>query len=215
MSWNNENTQHKNPIAPQVAALLSNKCAKLMPPAASSLSSLPPVKVTLQLPCEVINQALCHDPTPEFSTSPLTAPMPSPTIPSPELPITSQSRVFLGSMTPLSVWYPDHTLMPANFSPLAGVDKLQEMFKGGFLVTVTRLLQDEEMLVIPKEIPIEKEESPIKIVPQETLGRMSMSPSPSHGPSSSPARTMPWLHALDEWIEQLEEIVEMNEIEVA
>ncbi|KAI6038664.1 hypothetical protein EDC04DRAFT_2896192 [Pisolithus marmoratus] len=104
--------------------------------------------------------------------------------------------------------------MPANFS-LASVNKLQEMFEGGFLVTVTRLLQDEEMPVMPEEIPIVKEELPIKIVPQETPGRMSMSPSPLCGPSSSPARTMPWLHALDKQIKWLEEIIEMNEIEVA
>ncbi|KAI5981254.1 hypothetical protein EDC04DRAFT_2617535 [Pisolithus marmoratus] len=62
--------------------------------------------------------------------------------------------------------YPDCTLMPANFSPLAGVNELQELFKGGFSATVTRLLQDEEMLVIPKEIPVVKEESPIKIIEQ-------------------------------------------------
>ncbi|KAI6038665.1 hypothetical protein EDC04DRAFT_2603827 [Pisolithus marmoratus] len=83
--------KHKNPIAPQAAASSSNKCAKPMPPAASLSSSLPPVKVTLWLPHKVINQALHRDPTLEFLTSPLTAPMPSPTIPSPELPIASQS----------------------------------------------------------------------------------------------------------------------------
>ncbi|KAI6024371.1 hypothetical protein EDC04DRAFT_2900117 [Pisolithus marmoratus] len=105
--------------------------------------------------------------------------------------------------------------MPANFSPLASVDELQELFEGGFLVTVTGLLQDKEMPVVPEEIPVAKEESPIEIVPQETPGRTSPSPSPSWGPSSSPARTTPWLHTLDEQIERLEEIVETNEIEVA
>ncbi|KAI6047547.1 hypothetical protein EDC04DRAFT_2596970 [Pisolithus marmoratus] len=94
------------------------------------------------------------------------------------------------------------------------VNELQELFKGGFLAMVTGLLQDKEMPVIPEEIPVVKEESPIKIIPQETLGRTSMSPSPLCGPSSSPARTMPWLHTLDEQIKRLEEIIEMNEIEV-
>ncbi|KAI6016730.1 hypothetical protein EDC04DRAFT_2903012 [Pisolithus marmoratus] len=182
--------------------------------AASSSSSLPPVKVTLQLPHKVIDRALHCGPTLEFSTSPSTAPVPSPTIPSPELPVASQSQLFLSSMTLSSVHYPDHTLTPANFSPLAGVDELQEMFKGGFSAMATRLLQDEEMPVVPKEIPVAKEESPIEIVPQETPGRTSASPSPSHGPSSSPARMTPWLHALDERIKQLEEIVETNKIEV-
>ncbi|KAI6024370.1 hypothetical protein EDC04DRAFT_2606468 [Pisolithus marmoratus] len=89
-SCEGEPQQHKNPIAPQAAASSSNKHAKPMPPAASSSSSLPPIKVTLQLPCEVIDRALCRGPTPEFLTSPSTAPAPSPTVPSPELPVASQ-----------------------------------------------------------------------------------------------------------------------------
>ncbi|KAI6002494.1 hypothetical protein EDC04DRAFT_2908542 [Pisolithus marmoratus] len=161
--------------------------------------------------CQLVLKSPSHQGDP---AAPMRAPVPSPTVPSPELPVASQPQLFLGSMTPLLVHYPDHALMPANFSPLAGVDELQELFEGGFSVTATRLLQDEEMPVVPEEIPVVKEESPIEIVPQETPGRTSPSPSPSRGPSSSPARMMPWLHALAERIEQLEEIVETNEIEV-
>ncbi|KAI6025534.1 hypothetical protein EDC04DRAFT_2899769 [Pisolithus marmoratus] len=83
--------KHKNPIAPQMVASLSNKQAKLTPPGASSTVNLPPVKVTLQLPQEVIDWALHCDPTLEFLTSPSMAPAPSPTVPSPELPAPSQS----------------------------------------------------------------------------------------------------------------------------
>ncbi|KAI5983450.1 hypothetical protein EDC04DRAFT_2616175 [Pisolithus marmoratus] len=117
-------------------------------------------------------------------------------------------------MTPSLVQYPDHALMPANFSPLASVDKLQELFKGGFLATTMGLLQDDKMLVMHKEMPVMKKESPIKTIPQETPEVAAVNPSPPRDPSSSLARMMPWLHALDEHIEQLEEIVEMNGIKV-
>ncbi|KAI6038464.1 hypothetical protein EDC04DRAFT_2603917 [Pisolithus marmoratus] len=140
---------------------------------------------------------------------------PSPTIPSPEIPVTTQSWLFLRSMTPSSVQYPNHALTPANFSPLAGVDELQELFEGGFSVTVTGLLQDDKMLVVHEEMPVMKEESPIKTIPQETLEAAAVSPSPPHNPSSSPARMMLWLHALDKHIKWLEEIVEMNKAKVA
>ncbi|KAI6009996.1 hypothetical protein EDC04DRAFT_2610403 [Pisolithus marmoratus] len=117
-------------------------------------------------------------------------------------------------MAPSSVQYPNCTLMPANFSPLAGVDELQELFKGGFSAMVTGLLQDEEMPVAPEEVPVAKEESPIKTIPQETLGRATASSSPQCNPSSSPARMTPWLYALDKQIECLEETIEINEVEV-
>ncbi|KAI6043427.1 hypothetical protein EDC04DRAFT_2890818 [Pisolithus marmoratus] len=117
------------------------------------------------------------------------SPAPSPTVPSQELPVTSQSWLFLGSMAPSSVQYPDHTLMPANFSPLARVNELQELFERGFSATAMGLLQDEEMLVTTEEIPAAKEESPIKVIPQEILGEVV--------------------------IEWLEEIVKMNEVKVA
>ncbi|KAI5987961.1 hypothetical protein EDC04DRAFT_2614646 [Pisolithus marmoratus] len=175
-SCEGEPHQRKNPLAPQVAASLSNKCAKLMPPTA--------------------------------------VPAPSPTIPSPELPIAPPSQLFLGSMTPSSVQNPDHALTPANFSPLVSVDKLQELFEGGFLVTTTGLLQDDKMLVMHEEMPVMKEESPIETVPQETPEAAVVSPSPPHDPSSSLARMTLWLHALDECIKWLEEIVEMNEAEI-
>ncbi|KAI6027162.1 hypothetical protein EDC04DRAFT_2605923 [Pisolithus marmoratus] len=139
------------------------------------------------------------------------SPAPSPLVPSPELPIASQSLLFLGSMTPSSVWYPNCTLTPANFSPLAGVDKLQELFEGGFSAMATGLLQDEEMLVTPEEAPVTKEESPIETIPQETPEGAS----PPRNASSLPVRMTLWLHALDEWIECLEEIIEMNKVEVA
>ncbi|KAI5992630.1 hypothetical protein EDC04DRAFT_2613604 [Pisolithus marmoratus] len=156
VSCEGEPQQCKNPLAPQAAASLSNKHAKLMPPAARSSSDLPPVK----------------------------------------------SRLFLSSTTPSSVWYPDHALTPANFSPLASVNELQELFEGGFLATVTGLLQDKEMLVVPEEVPKLWE------------GQLQV---PLHGatPSSSPARTTPWLYTLDEQIERLEETIEMNKVEVA
>ncbi|KAI6046998.1 hypothetical protein EDC04DRAFT_2597758 [Pisolithus marmoratus] len=100
--------------------------------------------------------------------------------------------------------------MPANFSPLAGVDELQELFEGGFSVTTMGLLQDEEILVMPEGAPATKEESPIEVVPQE----IPEGASPPHDPSSLPIRTTSWLHALDKQIECLEEIVKMNKVEV-
>ncbi|KAI6038763.1 hypothetical protein EDC04DRAFT_2603685 [Pisolithus marmoratus] len=118
-------------------------------------------------------------------------------------------------MTLSSVQHPNCTLMPANFSPLASVNKLQELFKGGFLATTMGLSQDEEMPVVPEKAPVMKEESPIEVVPQKTLEGACVGPSPSHIPSSSPPGTTPWLYALDKQIEQLEEIIETNEFEVA
>ncbi|KAI6025533.1 hypothetical protein EDC04DRAFT_2899768 [Pisolithus marmoratus] len=65
---------------------------------------------------------------------------------------------------------------------------------------MTGLLQDDEMLVVHEEMPVIRKSPQLKLYLKKLQKQQWM---------------MPWLHALDKCIEQLEEIVKMNKAKVA